>query len=84
MANGVQIIWTPWRNHDDLLRVRELLYATSPTEQSGNSSLRRKACDQVRMSTTLTESRIIELCLDIRMEATRQFASCCRVHLASY
>jgi len=46
MAEGVQIIWTPWRSHDELLQNRSWLFPESCVSGKGPGS-RRKACDQV-------------------------------------
>lgn len=38
------IVWTPWREHKEVLTVRGQLY---PSEGEKNLDLRRKACSQV-------------------------------------
>lgn len=49
MAEKVQVIWTPWRNHAELLRTRAWLYPASSGNDTGlEGDSRKKACDQVR------------------------------------
>ncbi|KAL2048200.1 hypothetical protein N7G274_000111 [Stereocaulon virgatum] len=47
MADGVQVIWTPWRHHGELVDVREWLFPPSPINEQEDSKLRRNACDQI-------------------------------------
>lgn len=49
-AEHLQIIWTPWRNHSELLNVREWFYAPSASYEPTDPKSRRKACDQVSTS----------------------------------
>lgn len=57
MAEGVQIIWTPWRNQYELLQNRAWLYPSHVADGGGGTSdMRRKACDQVRISKDATLS----------------------------
>ena len=54
MADGVQVIWTPWRHHGELVDVREWLFPPSPSNEREDFNLRRKACDQVLYCTITT------------------------------
>ena len=44
MAEGFQTVWTPWKDHDELLQNRAWLYGSQVQE---GHDMRRKACDQV-------------------------------------
>ena len=51
MTEGVQIVWTPWRNRAELLQNRTWLFPASAVhDESGPLEMRRKACDQVGTS----------------------------------
>ncbi len=53
MAEGVQILWTPWRNFDELLQNRTWLFPASAVDDGTlKSDERRKACGQVCISIT--------------------------------
>lgn len=48
MAERLQIIWTPWRNHSELLRVRDWFFPNSASgEQHADADQRKKAFEQV-------------------------------------
>lgn len=47
MTERLQIIWTPWRNHTELLNVRDSFFPSSANSEPTDPRLRRKACDQV-------------------------------------
>lgn len=47
MPECLQIVWTPWRNHSELLSVREWFYSPSATSDQTDPKSSRRACDQV-------------------------------------
>ena len=65
MADGVQVIWTPWRDHGELVEVREWLFPASPSDEREDSKLKRKACDQVIYVTTTFSRCVLTLRLQI-------------------
>ncbi|KAF6231483.1 hypothetical protein HO173_010235 [Letharia columbiana] len=49
MPERLQIIWTPWRNHSELLSVREWFFPqpASSEQADSDSNSRKKACNHV-------------------------------------
>ncbi|CAD6577761.1 MAG: rRNA-processing protein las1 [Alectoria sarmentosa] len=47
MAERLQIVWTPWRDHSELLSVRKWFFPNSASSEPADPDLRRKACEQV-------------------------------------
>ena len=47
MVMGTRIIWTPWRNQNELVMVRSRLYKVHPDCDEESEDLRRIACDQI-------------------------------------
>ena len=50
MTERLQIIWTPWRNHTELMNVREWFFPVLASGEQRDSKSRRKACDQVSLN----------------------------------
>lgn len=65
MADGVQVIWTPWRDHGELVEVRERLFSMSRRDEREDSKLKRKACDQVIYVTSTFSRYVLTLHLQI-------------------
>ena len=54
MTDNIQIIWTPWKDHAELLLNRTWLFPVWSGEVAEKPDMRRKACDQVRILRMLT------------------------------
>jgi ribosomal biogenesis protein LAS1 len=65
MADGVQVIWTPWRHHGELVDVQERLFPPSPSNEKEGSKMRREACDQVIYCTITTLRCVLTMHLQI-------------------
>lgn len=76
MAERLQIIWTPWRNHSELLRVRDWFFPNSASgEQHADADQRKKAFEQVGLTSHASihkNSQLMDHLPGISMEAPRK------------
>ncbi|KAK4696030.1 ribosomal biogenesis protein LAS1, partial [Lecanoromycetidae sp. Uapishka_2] len=79
MTDGVQIIWTPWRDQIELLDVRDWLFPNDTNEKEISTKLRRRAClldsqqdskFKVSMYAKAQQIGLPAVFVDIRHEAT--------------